>query len=59
MDEQIALFVSRFKELKNKINNSPKNLSWLAKEKEDIQDLCYELEDNYQTIAKFLATKKH
>ncbi len=57
MEEQIALFLSRFNRLKKEVNNSPKTLSWLAKERDDIQDLCYELEGNYQTIAKFLATK--
>jgi hypothetical protein len=57
MEEQIALFLSRFKELKRRINNSPKNLSWLANEQKDLQDLCFELSGNYQTIAKFLATK--
>ena len=36
MEEQIALFLSRFKELKRRINNSPSNLSWLAKEQKDI-----------------------
>jgi hypothetical protein len=57
MEEQINLFLSLFKRLKKEVNNSPKTLSWLAKERDDIQDLCYELEENYQTIAKFLATK--
>lgn len=59
MEEQIALFLTRFNKLKKEVNNSPKTLSWLATEKEDIQDLCFELEGNFQTIAKFLATKNN
>lgn len=57
MQEKIVLFLSKFKKLKNEINNSPKNLSWLSKESEDLQDLCYELKRNYNAITRFLSKK--
>lgn len=57
MEKDIALFLYRFSRLKNEINKSPKNLSWLYKERKEIQDLCYELQGNYHSIAKFMSTK--
>ena len=57
MQEKIGLFLSRFKKLKNEANNSPKTLSWLATQREDIEDLCYELKCNYDAIAQMLSRK--
>ncbi|MGO9619978.1 MAG: hypothetical protein ACLPT6_01055 [Desulfobaccales bacterium] len=57
MQGEIGLFLSKFERLKRQINNSPKTLSWLAKESEDLQDLCYGLKCNYDAIAKFLSKK--
>lgn len=57
MEDEIELFLYRFKKLKSEINNAPKNLSWLAAERTDIQDLCNEIEQNYKAIAKHIETK--
>jgi hypothetical protein len=57
IQENIVMFLYRFKKLKNDINNAPRNLSWLAKEREDLQDLCNELERNYNAIIKYLSQK--
>lgn len=57
MEEKIALFLYRFGKLKHEINNSPRNLTWLAKERPGLQELCFELEQAYTSIAHFLATK--
>ncbi|MGV8075072.1 MAG: DUF4145 domain-containing protein [Syntrophobacteraceae bacterium] len=57
MEEKVALFLSLFNRVKNETNNSPRNLSWLAKERPSLQDLCYELQSKYQSLAKIMATK--
>jgi hypothetical protein len=57
MKAQIALFLIHFNNLKKEVSNAPKKLFWLAKEREDIQYLCYELQSSYKTIEKFLRTK--
>jgi len=57
MEEQIALFLTRFNRLKKEINNAPSKLSWLSKEREDLQELCLELERSYKFIERFLTTK--
>lgn len=51
------LFMSLFKKLKNEINNSPNNLSWLSKEKPKLLTLSYELHEKYLLISKDMATK--
>jgi hypothetical protein len=57
MEEQIAMFLYRFNRLKHEISNTPSRLSWLSKEREDLQELCYELESSYKSIERFLTTK--
>ena len=57
MEEKIALFLSLFNRVKNETNNSPRNLSWLAKERPRLQDFCYELHERYESLAKIMATK--
>jgi chromosome segregation ATPase len=57
IQEQIAFFLSKFKKLKSQINNAPRNLSWISNERKEIQELCNELEGNYNSIAKYLAAK--
>jgi len=57
MKAQIAMFIVSFDKLKIAVSNAPKKLYWLAKEREDIQDLCYELQEKYKSIEKFLTTK--
>jgi hypothetical protein len=57
MKAQIAMFLISFNKLKNEVSNAPKKLDWLAKEREDIQDLCYDLQRRYEYIERFLTTK--
>jgi len=57
VEENIAMFLYRFSRLKKEINYSPSTLSWVSKEREDLQDLCFELEESYKSIAKFLTIK--
>jgi hypothetical protein len=57
MEEKIALFLYRFSRLKHATNNRPGNLTWLGKERPDLQELCFEVEQAHQSIAHLLATK--
>jgi hypothetical protein len=57
MEEKVALFLFRFGKLKHQINNAPRNLAWLGKERTDLQELCFELEQAHESIARFLASK--
>jgi hypothetical protein len=57
MEGQIALFLFRFGKLKHEINNSPRKLTWLGKERPDLLELCADLETAHRDIAHVLATK--
>jgi len=57
MEEKAPLFMSLFQRLKHEINNTPKNLSWLATERKDLQDLCYSLETNYIALKEYINKK--
>jgi hypothetical protein len=58
MEENIELFLYRFNKIKSEVNNSPKNLSWLAAERTYLQELCHELEKTYESIAQHMETKE-
>jgi hypothetical protein len=57
MKEQIRMFLISFNELKNIVSNAPSKLIWLAKERENIQDLCNKVHRNYNSIKRLLTTK--
>ena len=52
MQKQIMMFLVKFNKLKNEVNNAPKKLEWLFKEREDVQLLRDELQNTCQDIKK-------
>lgn len=57
MKDQIEIFLINFNKLKIKVCNAPSKLIWLAKEREDIQDLCHDVHRSYHSIKRLLTTK--
>jgi|WetSurMetagenome_2_1015567.scaffolds.fasta_scaffold126014_2 hypothetical protein len=57
MKGQIAMFLINFNKLKIEVCNAPSKLIWLAKEREDIQDLCHDVHRSYHSIKRLLTTK--
>jgi hypothetical protein len=56
-EETSAKFLILFNQLKNAVNNSPRNVAWLTKEKPELQKLAYDLDSIYTDINNYLGTK--
>jgi hypothetical protein len=59
METQIIRFLTKFNKLKSEVNNAPKKLEWLCKEREDIQVLCDEVQISYQLLKRLIAIQGH
>jgi hypothetical protein len=57
MRNHIEKFLVLFNRLKSELNNSLKNLKWLPKEKPEITELCYQLDETYRLLSRILANK--
>lgn len=57
MRNHIEKFLVLFNRLKSELNYSLKNLKWLPKEKPEIAELCYQLDDTYCFLSRIMANK--
>ena len=48
-----------FKQLKSAIDHAPKKLTWLTKEKQEIADLCYKLDQTFKEIDRHLSNQSN
>jgi hypothetical protein len=59
MKQKYEIFLMLFNQLKSKIEHSPKKLTWLPKEKPEIVDLCYKLDETYNQINRYLSNQSN
>jgi hypothetical protein len=57
MRNHVEKFLVLFNRLKSELNNSLKNLKWLPKERPEIAELCYQLDETYRLLSRALANK--
>jgi hypothetical protein len=57
MRNHVEKFLVLFNRLKSELNNSLANLKWLPKEKPEIAELCYQLNEIYRLLSGILANK--
>jgi len=59
MEQKYQIFLMRFKQLKSVIGHTPKKLTWLPKEKQEISDLCYKLDQTFKEIDRHLSNQSN
>lgn len=57
MRNHVENFLVLFNRLKSGLNYSLKNLKWLPKEKPEIAELCYQLDNTYSLLRRIMANK--
>lgn len=57
MRNHIEKFLVFFNRLKSDLNYSLKNLKWFPKEKPEIAELCYQLDNTYNILYRIMANK--
>ncbi|EFK06473.1 conserved hypothetical protein [delta proteobacterium NaphS2] len=59
MEQKYQIFLMLFKQLKSAIGHAPKKLKWLPKEKQEIADLCYKLDQTFKEIDRHLSNQSN
>lgn len=57
MRNYIEKFLVLFRRLKFELNYSLQNLKWLPEKKPEVAELCYQLDDTYRQLSRFLANQ--
>ena len=55
MKSKLEKFLVLFTRLKQEVNNTPQNLSWLPQQKPDLQELCYKLDAYSSSVQRKLS----
>jgi hypothetical protein len=59
MKQKYEIFLMLFNQLKSEIEHAPKKLTWLPKEKPEIGDLCYKLNETFTQINRHLSEQSN